>query len=140
MKSSGKNYDAFFWVSPRKESDLDVVSERIIPQDDKCRSSSSVVVVVVVSQNYSHAEVLWHFPENVSTTTSAFMDIPNFCFPDLETLRLEKPLQESCRAENFTFILTDQDGGRVNGVCLRFLPPGRGRRFGIEVLLYYSVD
>ena len=35
--------------------------------------------------------------------------------------------------ENFTFILTDQDGGRVFGVCLRFLPPGDGQRFGIKV-------
>ena len=84
-------------------------------------------------QEYSHAEVVWHYPDDVSATTKAFKDIPSFCFPDLETLRLEKPLDEACKLEQFTFMLTDQDGGRVYGVCLRFLPPGNGQRFGIKV-------
>jgi hypothetical protein len=77
--------------------------------------------------------VVWHYPDDVSATTSAFKDIPSFCFPDLDVVRLEQPLSEACRLENFTFTLTDQDGGRVYGVCLRFLPPGEGQRFGIQV-------
>ena len=102
-------------------------------------------------QEFSHADILFHYPDDVSATTSAFKDIPNFCFPDLETpLPLQLPAGEeggggsgagsassssssSSGMENFTFILTDQDGGRVFGVCLRFLPPGDGQRFGIKV-------
>lgn len=65
-----------------------------------------------------------------------FKDIPSFCFPDLETLRLEYPLpleRGGASMENFVFTLTDQQGGRVYGVCLRFLPQGEGQRFGVQV-------
>mmetsp|Transcript_9962 Transcript_9962/g.15026 ORF Transcript_9962/g.15026 Transcript_9962/m.15026 type:complete len:1130 (+) Transcript_9962:50-3439(+) len=102
--SSKKMYDAFFWVKPIKSSDE--------------------------SKVYDKAEVVWHYPEDVSRVVAAFRDIPNFCFPDLETLKLEKA--QEARIEHFTFTLTDEDGGRVYGVCMRHLDGGVGQRYDVK--------
>ena len=79
---------------------------------------------------YDKAEVVWHYPEDVSRVVAAFRDIPNFCFPDLETLKLEKA--QEARIEHFTFTLTDEDGGRVYGVCMRHLDGGVGQRYDVK--------
>lgn len=78
-------------------------------------------------QAYSRAEVVWHFPSDVSAIIQAFREIPNFCFPDIETVKLEKAIE--ARAEHFTFTLTDEDGERVYGICMRFLDKGKNGRY-----------
>eukprot|EP01036_Dinobryon_divergens_P042594 gene42594-56616_t len=32
----------------------------------------------------------WTYPEDVSNITNEFRDIPNFCFPDIDVLKIER--------------------------------------------------
>lgn len=54
----------------------------------------------------------------------AVQEIPNFCFPDINTI---KPMT-NYSSETFSFVLTDVDGNRRFGYCRRLLPSGNGPR------------
>ena len=57
-------------------------------------------------------------------------DVELFCYPDAEQTRPVASSDAAAgRAEEFTFVLTAEDGGRIFGFCRRSLPAGVGRRF-----------
>eukprot|EP01038_Epipyxis_sp_PR26KG_P004701 gene4701-6601_t len=102
MSSSHPLFDAFFWIEPTRV-------------DNKSA--------------YTGTKVLWHYPEDVSNISSQFRDIPQFCFPDLEKVKLTRI--EKSRVEHFTFTLTGSEGQRVYGICMRSLFVGPTNRLDI---------
>ncbi|KFV96542.1 DENN domain-containing protein 2C, partial [Fulmarus glacialis] len=50
--------------------------------------------------------------------------IPKFCFPDPKDWFPASDL----KSETFSFVLTDEDGGRWFGYCKKLLPEGKGKR------------
>jgi hypothetical protein len=99
-----RNFEAFFCVEPVKANPDDI--------------------------EYKSAAITWHYPPDVSAVVNELRDIPQFCFPDLETIRLESP--EKSKAEHFTFTLTDKDGHRIYGICLRNLGNGEGQHYDVR--------
>jgi hypothetical protein len=97
-----QNYDAFLWIAPTKSN----------PD----------------GEIYDGTKILWHYPPNISTTLSSFQNIPAFCFPDLEIMKLEKPRYFT--NEYFIFTLTNDNGIRIFGICLRTLDGGIGQQYG----------
>ena len=96
-----KLFECFFWIEPKR-----------VPTEQDLKP-----------------KVLWYYPKNVSAITKEFKDIPQFCFPDLEILRLEKA--QTARNEHFTFTLTDKYGRRYYGICMRALFRGMKRRHDV---------
>lgn len=117
--SINRNFEAFFCVEPAKlnESDEVITFSRSIC----CHNSS---------QSFKTSRVTWTYPQDVSSITSELRDIPQFCFPDLETIKLESG--ERSKTEHFTFTLTDKDGSRIYGICLRNLSSGEGQQYNIR--------
>lgn len=75
-------------------------------------------------------QIEYTFPVDSSAVTNEFKDIPYFCFPDLETIRLEHA--ENTPNENFVFTLTDGAGKRMYGICLRVFLRGEGLRYDVK--------
>lgn len=103
MTESHRMFDGFFWIEPRQTNKGEI---------------------------FDGTASLWHHPLDVSSLTKEFRDIPQFCFPDLETIRIER--SECYKNEHFTFTLTDANGGRVYGVCLRVFAQGEGKHYDVK--------
>lgn len=100
---SDKLFEAFFWMEPVKADP---------------------------NGPYTSTRVLLHYPQDVSHIAKEFREIPQYCFPDLERMKLEKA--ENCRNELLTFTLIDNAGRPLYGVCLRNLFRGIGRRHDVR--------
>lgn len=96
-------FEAFFWIKPG-------------------RSSSS--------SPFHLAKVLWNYPDDVSQIIKSFGNIPKFCFPDLEKMKLER--FENARSEHFTFTLKDADANILYGICCRALCNGEYGRYDVS--------
>ena len=59
--------------------------------------------------------------------------VTQFCFPDINQFPTEVMPREA-----FSFVLTEGDGERRFGYCLRKLPPGKGPRYpvGFSIMAY----
>lgn len=53
-----------------------------------------------------------------------------FASTDLEVIKLERA--EKAKVDHYSFTLTDKDGGRMYGICLRGLDAGGGRHFDVH--------
>mmetsp|Transcript_13274 Transcript_13274/g.12022 ORF Transcript_13274/g.12022 Transcript_13274/m.12022 type:complete len:853 (+) Transcript_13274:7-2565(+) len=96
-------FEAFFWIQPHRANPTSA---------------------------YQSTKVLWHYPDDVGEVIKQFRDIPQFCFPDMEKVQLERA--DSCKSENFTFTLTDANKNLFYGVCLRQLFRGEKRRYDVS--------
>lgn len=97
-----QNYDAFLWIIPTKSN----------PN----------------TEIYDGTKILWNYPFDISHTMNSFQNIPSFCFPDLEIMKLEKP--RYLTNEYFIFTLTNDNGVRIYGICLRTLDGGVRQQYG----------
>jgi hypothetical protein len=61
---------------------------------------------------------------------NSFYSPYNILLIDLEIIKLERA--EKAKVDHFTFTLTDKDGGRMYGICLRGLGQGSGRHFDVQ--------
>lgn len=110
-------FEAFFWIEPTKA---------VVEPSRAAPAPASVAAPLA----FSSTRVVFHYPPNVSHITTPFRDIPQFCFPDLEHIRLQSAAE--CKAEFFTFTLTEGDGNRVYGVCMRPFFRGEGLRYDVK--------
>lgn len=99
-----QNFDAFLWIKPIKSSSNEI--------------------------KFNSTEILWSFPEDITSLLKVFQNIPSFCFPDIEVAKLEKPQQT--KSEYFIFTLTNDNGIRIFGICLRTLDGGIEQKYGIN--------
>jgi hypothetical protein len=102
LSEMNENYDAFLWIVPTKSNPNGEI--------------------------FDGTKILWHYPPDISNTLKTYQNIPSFCFPDLEIMKLEKP--RSVKNEHFIFTLTTDSGVRIFGICLRTLDGGIGQRYG----------
>jgi len=100
-------FDGFFWIAPSG-------------------------AVTGAEGGFAKTETHWTYPNDVTAITKAFTNLTQFCFPDLEKARMETPGTAHCRNEFFTFTLTEGDGNRVYGVCMRALFRGESHRFDVK--------
>jgi len=98
-----KLFEAFFWIEPGRPN---------------------------VNSAFNSARAIWHYPQNVSEISKEFKDIPQFCFPDLENVRIERA--EKCFNEHFMFTLVDKDDQRMYGICMRGLYQGESKRHDVK--------
>jgi hypothetical protein len=70
---------------------------------------------------------LWHLPDDVSQISREFSDIPQFCFPDIDKIQLEKA--DDAEGEFMVFTLRDGENKKVFGICYRHIFRGKNRRF-----------
>lgn len=106
-------FEGFFWISPEKDDTTNVT-----PNSD--------------NGGFKSTRTEWTYPRDVSSITKSFTNLAQFCFPDLEKARLEAPATSQCKNEFFTFTLTEGDGNRVYGVCMRALFRGETHRFDVK--------
>ena len=62
--------------------------------------------------------------------TREFKDTSQFCFPDLDTICLERA--ELSESEHFISTLTDGEGRRIFAICMRCLAAGEGQRYDVK--------
>lgn len=98
-------FEGFFWVEPER---LNAGAE------------------------FKTAKVVWSYPSTsaVGQMQTDSSKIPQFCFPDMEKMQIEK--LEACKNEFFTFTLTEANGTIVYGVCLRALFKGEAHRHDVK--------
>ena len=73
---------------------------------------------------------LWQIPRDVSRFLDEFKDLEHFCFPDLESQCIHR--SSLLQKEYYVFLLTDSEGNKRYGICLRSFCKGEGKRYDVR--------
>ena len=116
-------FEAFYCISPlqsKKKNQIDINSATTNTNGNTKTNNVK----------FESTRTLFHYPLDVTEISKEFREIPNFCFPDLERLKIDRP--DTTEAEHFTFTLQDKDGRRVYGVCMRVHDRDLGQRYNLR--------
>ena len=117
-------FEAFFWLELRSRSPTELFDHTVClwHSPDNVSNVTSEFRFVNHIIHFCFIFVHWFLattepciPVPSCLKTLSSRDIPQFCFPDMETFRIAKP--ETQKNDNFSFALQDSSGARVYGKC-----------------------
>ena len=115
-------FEAFYCLSPLQNQ-----NQKNNNQNDNTNKITKTKTNNVI---FDSTKTLFHFPLDVQEISKEFREIPQFCFPDLERLKIDRP--DTTEAEHFTFTLQTKDGRRVYGICMRIHDRDLGQRYNLR--------
>mmetsp|Transcript_5705 Transcript_5705/g.21561 ORF Transcript_5705/g.21561 Transcript_5705/m.21561 type:complete len:633 (-) Transcript_5705:66-1964(-) len=117
-----------------KSHDNKLMAKREMATHDSSSDKQLFDFVVVVQLKDTRGKmepyISYTFPPSTNQKKSnqiLLNSIPLFCFPDMDTIRKTKKY----KGKTYSFILTDLNGERRHGYCLRMLPQGKEARWPV---------